>query len=247
MSLATKMSDSSPPNGSPQMELPLMSSAVASPARTSALQALGLGLTERAAAYGLKFKDLLANYDHASSTWKTSQRCLVGGWTAFSETFPSSGLMLSGTLFRLPPLERAIDVDESGLWPTPTTDSASDRSTPYAQGGMPLALSVKLWPTPTVCGNHNRKGLSKTSGDGLATAVKMWPTLSASDNRDRGNLGMPAIQRRAEKGKQLMPSMVVSETSGALNPTWVEWLMGFPIGWTDLEPSETPSSPKYPS
>ena len=26
---------------------------------------------------------------------------------------------------------------------------------------------------------------------------------------------------------------------GQLNPTWVEWLMGFPIGWTDLEPSET--------
>jgi len=27
---------------------------------------------------------------------------------------------------------------------------------------------------------------------------------------------------------------------GALNPTWVEWLMGFPLGWTDLKPSETP-------
>ena len=21
---------------------------------------------------------------------------------------------------------------------------------------------------------------------------------------------------------------------GYLNPAWVEWLMGFPIGWTDL-------------
>jgi hypothetical protein len=27
---------------------------------------------------------------------------------------------------------------------------------------------------------------------------------------------------------------------GKLNPTWVEWLMGFPLGWTDLEDSETP-------
>lgn len=27
---------------------------------------------------------------------------------------------------------------------------------------------------------------------------------------------------------------------GQLNPTWVEWLMGFPIGWTDLEDLETP-------
>jgi DNA (cytosine-5)-methyltransferase 1 len=22
---------------------------------------------------------------------------------------------------------------------------------------------------------------------------------------------------------------------GSLNPTWVEWLMGFPTGWTDLK------------
>ena len=25
------------------------------------------------------------------------------------------------------------------------------------------------------------------------------------------------------------------ETTGSLNPNWVEWLMGFPIGWTDLK------------
>jgi DNA (cytosine-5)-methyltransferase 1 len=26
---------------------------------------------------------------------------------------------------------------------------------------------------------------------------------------------------------------------GSLNPTWVEWLMGWPLGWTDLAPLET--------
>jgi DNA (cytosine-5)-methyltransferase 1 len=29
---------------------------------------------------------------------------------------------------------------------------------------------------------------------------------------------------------------------GALNPTWVEWLMGFPLGWTDCEHLATRSS-----
>jgi hypothetical protein len=29
--------------------------------------------------------------------------------------------------------------------------------------------------------------------------------------------------------------------TGLLNPDWVEWLMGYPIGWTDLKDSETPS------
>lgn len=31
-----------------------------------------------------------------------------------------------------------------------------------------------------------------------------------------------------------------TDVAGQLNPEWVEWLMGFPIGWTDLSASETP-------
>ena len=34
---------------------------------------------------------------------------------------------------------------------------------------------------------------------------------------------------------------------GTLNPTWVEWLMGYPSGWTDLNASETVSSPTSPT
>ena len=26
---------------------------------------------------------------------------------------------------------------------------------------------------------------------------------------------------------------------GPLNPEWEEWLMGYPIGWTELDASET--------
>ncbi len=29
------------------------------------------------------------------------------------------------------------------------------------------------------------------------------------------------------------------EVGGLLNPEWVEWLMGWPLGWTALEPLET--------
>jgi DNA (cytosine-5)-methyltransferase 1 len=63
----------------------------------------------------------------------------------------------------------------------------------------------------------------------------MWPTPQASDNRDRGNLSSGAVKRRMEKGKQISLSQSVSEVSGQLNPTWVEWLMGFPTGHTDLK------------
>lgn len=34
-------------------------------------------------------------------------------------------------------------------------------------------------------------------------------------------------------------SAMASTTGGKLNPMWVEWLMGWPIGWTDLKPLET--------
>jgi hypothetical protein len=48
-----------------------------------------------------------------------------------------------------------------------------------------------------------------------------------------------ALKDALEKhGKHSPP--LSSAIGGQLNPMWVEWLMGFPLGWTDLEDSETP-------
>lgn len=125
----------------------------------------------------------------------------------------------------------------------------SKRANRKRRQGWSMGLNdFVLLPTPTVNGNHNRKGASKNSGDGLATAVrKMMPTPGAADCRDRGSLKDPCIQRRKAMGKQLNLGMVADPTSGQLNPMWVEWLMGFPTGWTDLNPSATPSCPNAPN
>jgi hypothetical protein len=96
-----------------------MSSAAASPVRTSALRARARELKASAAAYGQSTPELLASYDPATSSWRTSQRCLVEGWTVFSETWPRSGLMRSGTAYQLPPLVRLTDETDCGLWRTP--------------------------------------------------------------------------------------------------------------------------------
>lgn len=95
-----------------------------------------------------------------------------------------------------------------------------------------LADAVAFWPTPTVCGNYNRKGVSATSGDGLATAVRMWPTPTCQDAK---NNGAPSQMERNTKPLN-------AEIGGPLNPKWVEWLMGWPLGWTDLRPLETDKS-----
>jgi hypothetical protein len=117
-----------------------------------------------------------------------------------------------------------------------------DKVTPAGRLLFQLAPSVPrtdetefgLWGTPlTSRGWLTDPDRQKSD---LRWQVKQWPTPSASDNRDRGNLSSPAIARRKAKGKQIMLSQSVSPESGALNPTWVEWLMGFPEGWTDLKP-----------
>jgi DNA (cytosine-5)-methyltransferase 1 len=84
---------------------------------------------------------------------------------------------------------------------------------------------VRSWPTPTVYGNYNRKGLSPTSGDGLATAVQKWPTPTAHNAKETN---APSEANRNTPTR-------ASACGGALNPTWVEWLMGWPIGWTDCD------------
>ena len=105
------------------------------------------------------------------------------------------------------------------MWPTPNCPN----------GGRSVA-HVTDWRGRTAY--HNGKKVQV----GLESAVRIWPTPQASDNRDRGHLGMPAIQRRQMKGKQIGLGQSVSDTSGALNPEWVEWLMAWPLGWTDLKP-----------
>jgi len=97
------------------------------------------------------------------------------------------------------------------------------------------ATESGLWPTPTVHGNHNMPGSSKTAGWGLSSAVKMWPTPTAMNSS-----GGAALSKWGGSGarKKLKTMVTPAELHGPLNPAWVEWLMGWPIGWTDLKPLE---------
>ena len=76
------------------------------------------------------------------------------------------------------------------------------------------------------------------------TAVKdcgYWPTPTVGDSvgaRNRTS-GRSSPNSKHHDGVTLCDAITPGK-SGSLNPTWVEWLMGYPTGWTDLEPSETP-------
>lgn len=139
-------------------------------------------------------------------------------------------------------------------------------------GSLTEALSASIWPTPTVNGNYNKKGISEKSGDGLATAVKSWPTPMASYGKPRGTNA--STSRRVRLGKQISLEATVklyptptahnakegafpaeytrktptlaTHAGGQLNPTWVEWLMGWPLGWTDCAVSATAKFQQWP-
>ena len=64
----------------------------------------------------------------------------------------------------------------------------------------------------------------------------MWRTPQASDSNKWSN---QSLAERQAKGQQIRLNTQVSPDGGQggqLNPEWVEWLMGWPIGWTELKP-----------
>ena len=72
--------------------------------------------------------------------------------------------------------------------------------------------------------------LATREPDNLPTAVKMWPTAAARDYRAPNNPnGASRLSRSPTSGEQL-PNAV----GGVLHPEWVEKLMGFDVGWTEL-------------
>ena len=110
-----------------ETEFPLMSSQAASRAKTSALQGSKPELAkEPAVDCGPKLSDLLASLDPATSSWRTSQRCLVAqlnneadGLAQFSQTWPAAGMMRSGKTYQRQPWALPIAANVSGLLPTP--------------------------------------------------------------------------------------------------------------------------------
>jgi hypothetical protein len=158
-------------------------------------------------------------------------------------------------------LKSARLTSESGFtfWPTPVAQD--DNKSPEAhirmkqrmKGGpryKPTSLQVMvkgvergLWPTPTAQDNNQVSGNPNhpKRGTTLGGAARQWPTPSARDHKGGYKGG------RIRNGKISRDTLDVavqhtdnqSQSAGQLNPTWVEWLMGLPLGWTDLGSWET--------
>ena len=99
--------------------------------------------------------------------------------------------------------------------------SAHDTLAPLINGtGSGLRLA-----TPTAKANQLSPSMRKHPG--CRAWAKPYPTPVAAD-----------IAHRRDKYKQ-GGTALSTVVGGQLNPPWVEWLMGWPIGWTDCEPLAT--------
>ena len=129
------------------------------------------------------------------------------------------------------------------LWPTPKASDAVMGMTARTSG-RPLEKSTHLqarvycaemFPTPRASdggkGTRTPEGAMKEvcrgHGADLPSSVQIFPTPTCNDAKNNN----PPSQR-TENGRHSDQLNVVA--GGSLNPPWVEWLMGFPIGWTDI-------------
>lgn len=205
-----------------------------------------------------------ASYDHDSRSWKTFQGfLLLDISTPSSVSLPRAGMTQDGVCYRQPKWERRINEIGSGLLPTPAAqepgwivggtvevvdkdgnppthpnqrwyDKATGR---IVQKG--LTQVAEMFPTPVVPNGGRHHNLDNIELDGntlyrrdgtkaqmdLQTYVRLWPTPQSRDWK--GSSG------RSLKGQEFdLPTAV----GGKLNPIFVEWLMEWPLGWTDLKP-----------
>ena len=96
--------------------------------------------------------------------------------------------------------------------------------------------NAHTWPTPksTVSGPDYARTNRSGGGDDLATSVArmLWPTPA---NRDyKGQNGPKHLIKERGHHDQLPNAVAIQGQTGQLNPAWVECLMNFPVGWTEL-------------
>jgi len=170
-------------------------------------------LMERPPECGEKWHGWLAKYDHDTSLWKTPQCSLLEEELESLATLPKWGMTVSGLLWEQPMLMPHTSETECGLlpnWPTPVHSEAR-------QG-----LQIR------------REGKKGTQAS-LSTAVLTWPTP-----RTKGMCGGTGSWDLLNKNTTVKEARLMGAGNGGqLNPTWVEWLMGWPLGWTDLRPLAT--------
>ena len=189
---------------------PSTSSSAGFPAKTSALPGHAEDSQASAAGCGSTSCASSKSCDRPASSSRTLADSLGGAWTRWRPG--STGLATRWRSPESPPLTSGHHIAGSGTsswaWPTPTCGDAE------ASGSRSLPTSKAHAGTSLT--DAIRPDRSK-AGD--------WPTPLASDWKSQSPATMATNARPLRE-----------RIDGRLSPDWVEALMGFPPGWSDLGP-----------
>jgi hypothetical protein len=216
-------------------------------AKTLASQELEKVWAASEADYSLKLSDLQKKFDRLLSSLKMCQPLELGDLTKLSKHFPKYGMTVGGFVYLPQALALPTNASVGSYLPTPTASSYGSNGNGIRKGKQISKKSLNsmaatgLWPTPQArdfrSGDHpdslraqrkNSQGWSRNLND----AVLLFPTPRASE---AGREPAKVVDRGSK-------TTLCEKLGGKLNPTWVEWLMGLPLGWTELKPLEMGSS-----
>jgi hypothetical protein len=99
-----------------------------------------------------------------------------------------------------------------------------------------LAVFSETWPRSGMMRNGIAYRLGTSARPTSETVRGLLPTLTRRDFKSDRSSPEWREWKLAQPGGKTLPFVL----GGLLNPTFCEWLMGFPIGWTELGRSETP-------
>ena len=205
------------------------------PVKTSQLQVDNLEWEKKldqdcfTSAYGY-----LGKFDLSSPSLKTLEiysPLKKGGYSKKSSfKLPNQGILQNGALFQQKMWEAATFDKESGSLPTPTNQTAGKGEflkTLVTKDGKPAKIGERAYNPKT--GKHVQITLDR------AVAMNL-PTPTTRDYKDSGenmNYKKAAEKKRLAGVLNHTHSNLTGEGT-YLNPQFVEEMMGFPIGWTDL-------------
>jgi hypothetical protein len=123
-------------------------------------------------------------------------------------------------------------------WSTVTTQDYKKRGPNSIQQG--LHEESRNWPTVRTSSANGASSKEVEAGNPkqrLEVMITNWATPTTRDWKDSCNANVPVNSLLGRQAPQIMRDGTQSQIT--LNPRFTEWLMGWPIGWTEFELAET--------
>jgi len=187
--------------------------------KTLAVQDAAKAWKAAEAAYFTKSSDLQKTLNPRSSSLKTLTLSEAEDYQKFCKNCPSQGMTIAGVYYPLKKLAHRIK-DNGGFashtYPTPTASQASKPIRP---------------PSPSrLSGNHGWDLQDKLGQMGLLLPT---PTAIAAVKEQRISQPVPS-DKNGRTTVQRMGKIYPSLIGMKINPLFLEWMMGFPTGWTEI-------------